>query len=118
MKIKQYIVTYNNSDILNTWILRSMFESLSKFELDIIETTVINNHSNNSIKYHNYCGQLWYAKYNYNHWNWDTSEILRNKDTILNKVPYYVYYPYFEKDVETLIDQGLIWDKVEDKTWF
>lgn len=279
MKVKQYIVTYNNSEILNNWILKSMFESLSESELSITDTTIINNHTNfiinseyvdrgvkvihnvlrpdfstghlarnwnesvihgfksltdpdcdivilmqhdtiveknyidklidihnkgitfytagsgdqfmsqtvnsvkrvglwderfcnigyqdadyfirqviyntdnisindydhlrlhnpidvcivkntlpgvkrkdihhqNSSRFHDYCGKLWYSKYNYNHWDWDTDEIIRNKNTILNKVPYYVYYPYFEKDVETLVEQGLIWDKVEDKPWF
>jgi hypothetical protein len=48
MKIKQYIVTYNNPFQLNK-CLNSIFDSLSDYELDILEIYVINNHSNFSI---------------------------------------------------------------------
>lgn len=92
-------------------------------DLDLLENTLPglkrgDNHHRASSKFHNYCGKLWYYKYNYNHWNWDANYILANKEKIVNKVPYYVYYPYFEKDVDTLVAQGLIWDRVEDVTWF
>lgn len=48
MKIKIYIVTYNNNKILNEWSLKTLFESdLSSKKYDIkVEINVINNHSN------------------------------------------------------------------------
>ena len=48
MKIKQYIVTYNNSFQINK-CLKSIFESLHSSELDMLDITIINNHSNFSI---------------------------------------------------------------------
>ena len=45
MKIKQYIVTYNNSLQINN-CLDSIFSKLSKEELSILEIYIINNHSN------------------------------------------------------------------------
>jgi len=44
MKIKIYIVTYNNNEILNNWALKSLFES--DFPLQGNEIFIINNHSN------------------------------------------------------------------------
>lgn len=44
MKIKIYIVTYNNNDILNDWALKSLFES--DLPISNSEIYVINNHSN------------------------------------------------------------------------
>jgi hypothetical protein len=44
MKIKLYIVTYNNNEILNNWALKTLFES--DFPLDNNEVYIINNHSN------------------------------------------------------------------------
>lgn len=43
MKIKLYIVTYNNNNILNDWALKTLFES--DFPLSN-EVYIINNHSN------------------------------------------------------------------------
>jgi len=45
MKIKQYIVTYNNSFQINE-TLKSIFNSLSEEELNILDLNIINNHSN------------------------------------------------------------------------
>lgn len=45
MKIKQYIVTYNNSLQINN-CLDSIFSKLSKEELSVLEIYIINNHSN------------------------------------------------------------------------
>ena len=45
MKIKQYIVTYNNEFQINS-CLESIFSKLSDEELSILEINVINNHSN------------------------------------------------------------------------
>jgi|TARA_B110000483_G_scaffold241705_1_gene325423 GT2 family glycosyltransferase len=45
MKIKQYIVTYNNNKILHN-CLQSIFNNLNDYELDILDVYVINNHSN------------------------------------------------------------------------
>jgi len=44
MKIKQYIVTYNNSYQINE-VLKSLFNALSNEELKLLEINVINNHS-------------------------------------------------------------------------
>ena len=43
MKIKLYIVTYNNNAILNDWALKTLFESDFPFENN--EIFIINNHS-------------------------------------------------------------------------
>jgi hypothetical protein len=48
MKIKQYIVTYNNQVQINN-CLESIFSKLSTKELSILEICVINNHSNLNI---------------------------------------------------------------------
>ena len=48
MKIKQYIVTYNNEKQINN-CLNSIFTQLSDEELNILEVNVINNHSDLSI---------------------------------------------------------------------
>ncbi len=45
MKVKHFIVTYNNPYQLNAG-LTSLFNSISKEERDILEVYVINNHSN------------------------------------------------------------------------
>jgi hypothetical protein len=45
MKIKQYIVTYNNSFQVNECI-NSIFKNLSQRELDVLEVYIINNHTN------------------------------------------------------------------------
>jgi hypothetical protein len=45
MKIKQYIVTYNNSLQINN-CLDSIFSKLSEEELSVLEIYIINNHSN------------------------------------------------------------------------
>lgn len=45
MKVKQFIVTYNNSVQINN-CLESIFSSLSKEELDILDLYIINNHTN------------------------------------------------------------------------
>jgi hypothetical protein len=45
MKVKQYIVTYNNELQINN-CLKSMFDGLSPEELDMLEINIINNHSN------------------------------------------------------------------------
>lgn len=44
MKIKFYTITYNNSTILNNWILKSLYES--NYNKNDVEIYVINNHSN------------------------------------------------------------------------
>ena len=44
MKIKFYITTYNNNEILNDWILKSLHES--DYDRDNVEIFVIDNHSN------------------------------------------------------------------------
>ena len=44
MKIKFYIVNYNNDGVLNNMILKSLFES--KFDRDKTEIFIINNHTN------------------------------------------------------------------------
>lgn len=43
MKIKFYIVTYKNSEVLNNWILYSLYNS--NFNRQNVEVFVINNHS-------------------------------------------------------------------------
>jgi hypothetical protein len=48
MKIKQYIVNYNNDLILNG-CLESIFNNLTEYELSILEVYIINNHSNINI---------------------------------------------------------------------
>lgn len=48
MKIKQYIVTYNNRIQINN-CLESIFSKLSNDELSILDVYVINNHSNLNI---------------------------------------------------------------------
>ncbi len=45
MKIKQYIVTYNNKIQINS-CLESIFSKLSNEELSILDVYIINNHSN------------------------------------------------------------------------
>ena len=45
MKIRQFIVTYNNQFQINK-CLKSIFSSLSDSELSILEIFIINNHSN------------------------------------------------------------------------
>lgn len=45
MKIKQYIITYNNEFQINS-CLESIFSKLSSEELSILEINIINNHSN------------------------------------------------------------------------
>ena len=45
IKIKQYIVTYNNSKAINECI-ESIFNSLNEYELSVLELYVINNHTN------------------------------------------------------------------------
>jgi uncharacterized protein YkvS len=45
MKIKQYIVTYNNKIQINN-CLESIFSKLSNEELSILDVYIINNHSN------------------------------------------------------------------------
>jgi hypothetical protein len=49
MKIKQYIVTYNNSTQINN-CLESIFNNLSQHELSFLEIFIINNHTNFSIR--------------------------------------------------------------------
>lgn len=49
MKIKQYIVTYNNAVWVNKG-LESIFANLSEYELSILQIFVINNHSNLQIE--------------------------------------------------------------------
>ena len=49
MKIKQYIVTYNNSIQINN-CLESIFSNLSQYELSFLEIFIINNHTNFSIR--------------------------------------------------------------------
>lgn len=49
MKIKQYIVTYNNPLQINS-CLYSIFNNLSTVELDYLDLYVINNHSNLQIQ--------------------------------------------------------------------
>lgn len=44
MKIKFYIITYNNNEILNSWILKSLYES--DYNRDNVQIFIINNHSN------------------------------------------------------------------------
>ena len=44
MKTKFYITTYNNNEILNDWILKSLHES--DYDRDNVEIFVIDNHSN------------------------------------------------------------------------
>lgn len=44
MKTKFYITTYDNNDILNDWILKSLHES--DYDRDNVEIFVIDNHSN------------------------------------------------------------------------
>jgi len=44
MKIKLYIVTYNNNRILNEWALDSLYNS--NFDKDKVQIFIINNHSN------------------------------------------------------------------------
>jgi len=44
VKIKFYIITYNNNEILNDWLLRSISES--KYDKNNVEFYVIDNHSN------------------------------------------------------------------------
>ena len=48
MKTKFYITTYNNNQILNDWILKSLHES--DYDRDNVEIFVIDNHSNVEIK--------------------------------------------------------------------
>jgi len=48
MKIKQFIATYNNEFQINK-CLDSIFNSLNKYELSILEIFIINNHSNLNI---------------------------------------------------------------------
>jgi len=48
IKIKQFIVTYNNEEKINN-NLKSIFESLSSEELSLLEINIINNHSKFSI---------------------------------------------------------------------
>ena len=43
MKIKLYILTYKNNQVLNEWLLKSLYES--KFDEDVVEVNIINNHS-------------------------------------------------------------------------
>jgi hypothetical protein len=45
MKIKHYIVTYNNNEVLNT-SLESIFSSLCNYSKDNYKVYIINNHSN------------------------------------------------------------------------
>jgi hypothetical protein len=45
MKIKQYIVTYNDSFELNE-CLKSIFDNLSEDELNMLDINIINNHTN------------------------------------------------------------------------
>jgi hypothetical protein len=45
MKVKQYIVTYNNSTQINN-CLESIFTNLSAHELSFLEIYIINNHTN------------------------------------------------------------------------
>lgn len=44
MKIKFYIITYNNNQILNDWILKSLYES--DYDRNNVQIFIINNHSN------------------------------------------------------------------------
>jgi len=45
MKIKHYIVTYNNNEVLNI-SLESIFNTLCKYDRDEYKVYIINNHSN------------------------------------------------------------------------
>lgn len=45
MKIKQYIITYNNNVVLHD-CLTSIFNNLTEYELSILEIYILNNHSN------------------------------------------------------------------------
>ena len=49
MKVKIYIVTYNNNKILNDWALTTLFNSDFKTSEHTSEVFIINNHSNISI---------------------------------------------------------------------
>jgi hypothetical protein len=44
MKIKFYIITYNNSTVLNDWILNSLYNS--NYNRNDVQIYVINNHTN------------------------------------------------------------------------
>lgn len=44
MKIKFYIITYNNNEVLNNWILKSLYNS--DYERNCIDVYVIDNHTN------------------------------------------------------------------------
>lgn len=50
MKIKVYIVTYNNDKVLNDWSLNTIFSSNYKNLNHDVQIFVINNHSNINVK--------------------------------------------------------------------
>jgi hypothetical protein len=77
-----------------------------------------NSHRESS-KYHNYNKRLWYYKYKLDHWELKADEIISKGLAVLNKTPWFILYPYFEKDVETLQEQGYMFDEyIENIPWF
>lgn len=75
-------------------------------------------HSESS-RYHVYNRKVWDYKFNYNPDHWDFEELMAHKDKISNNVPWFVFYPYFEKDIEGIFKQGCICkDSIQNAAWF
>jgi hypothetical protein len=118
--MRQLLFNTDHCSLNDTWHGRTFNTINAKVVIDTPSGLVRKdvNHSLSSIT-HEYGRKMWHYKFNYIDCKWDINYILKNKNTIINHVPYFIWYPYFEQDVETLQEQGLFTsDPIINKPWF
>lgn len=76
-------------------------------------------HHVESSKYHEYNKKLWFWKYHLDHYNWDNTKPDFNPSTAVKNNMWFLFYPWFEKDVETLREQGYLFpdQPIETEPW-
>lgn len=117
--ILRSLLYHRNKSSVNDHHHRRVFNEIP---IRVVQKTVpgLNRHNQNhleSSKYHNYNSQVWFWKYKVDHYNWDLFNIYDKLDAVINNNLWFLNYPYFEKDVETLKEQGFLWDVIEGERW-
>jgi hypothetical protein len=79
--------------------------------LKAVKTTTTGYHRRDphhveSSKFHDCNKDLWYWKYTIDHWDWHKKKVLDDLSKVVRNNMWFLTYPYFEKDVETLRQQG------------
>lgn len=82
-----------------------------------IPITDKDNARNASARYHSFSRKIFAEKWNVYVERWDINGIWENPPT-KPLIPSFIYYPYFEKDVEGLEEKGYIFAFRQDRFWY